>query len=287
MNAARCRALAEHLDYLRLRGLSASTIRRRRVVLGWLTGALPHHDLMRATPAQLQAWRAGLDVADDAVSVYVSHVNQFYRWAVACGLLDGSPAASLPAPRRSRPLPRPIGERELLEAVAAAPPRIRAWLVLAGWAGLRAKEIALLRRERVLDQRSPPVLLVGADATKGHAERIVPLSPFALSELGPHLPGRGFVFRRLDGRAGPNTPATVSHLANNHLHACGIAATLHQLRHRFATQAYAASRDLRVVQELLGHASLQSTTGYAAYDQAVAVAAVLEIPAPGRRRAGA
>jgi integrase len=280
-------AVAEHLDYLRLRGLAASTIRRRRTVLRWVQETLPHHDLMRATPVQLQAWRAGLDVAPDAVSVYVSHVHQFYRWAVAQGLLDGSPAASLPAPRRSHPLPRPIGERELLEAVAAAPPRIRPWLVLAGWAGLRAKEIALLRREHVLDQRRPPVLLVEAAAAKGHTERLVPLSPFVLSELAGHLRARGFVFRRADGRPGPNTPATVSHLANNHLHACGIAATLHQLRHRFATQAYHASKDLLVVKELLGHRSLRTTTGYAAYEHAAAVAAVEHIPAPGRLRAGA
>lgn len=281
------RVLAEHLEYLRLRGLAPATIRRRRTVLRWVQESLPHHDLMRATPRQLQAWRAGLNVAPDAVSVYVSHVSQFYRWAVAQGLLDGSPAASLPAPRRSHPLPRPIGERELLEAVAAAPPRIRPWLVLAGWAGLRAKEIALLRREHVLDQRRPPVLLVDAGATKGHAERLVPLSPFVLSELGPHLHGRGFVFRRADGRPGPNTPATVSQIANDHLHGCGIAATLHQLRHRFATQAYHASRDLRVVQELLGHRSLRTTAGYAAYDRAAAVAAVYAVPAPGRRAAGA
>jgi len=273
-----------HLEWMRLRGMSPLTIQRRRAVLLRLRAALPHGGLLAASPAELQAWRASLTVAPDAVAVYVSHVRRFYAWAVADGLLPASPAATLPAPPRSWYLPRPIGEQELLEAVAAAPPRIRPWLVLAGWAGLRAKEIALLRREHVLDSRNPPVLLVAAGATKGHHERLVPLSDFALAELGPHLPARGWVFPRLDGQLGPNTPARVSQAANRHLHDCGIPETLHQLRHRFATSAYAASHDLRVVQELLGHRSIRATTGYADYDRAAAIAAVQAIPAPRRRR---
>ncbi len=64
-----------------------------------------------------------------------------------------------------------------------------------------------------------------------------------------------------------------------------IAATLHQLRHRFATAAYqAAGGDLRLVQELLGHRSPVTTAGYAAYDQAAAAAAVEAIPAPVTRK---
>jgi integrase/recombinase XerC len=153
--------------------------------------------------------------------------------------------------------------------------------VLAGWAGLRAIEIARLRRENVLDTWAPAVLLIADGATKGHGERLVPLSVFVLGELRPILPARGWVFLRFDGRPGPNTPATISHLANQHLHDCGIAATLHQLRHRFATQAYqAAGGDLRLVQELLGHTTPATTAGYAAYDQAAAAVAVEAIPAP-------
>jgi integrase/recombinase XerC len=277
-------ALERHLEWLLLKGLAASTVRRRRVVLGWVAASLDC-TLLEASPGQLQAWRAALTVAPDAVSVYVSHVHQFYRWAVDQGLLRGSPAAALPAPRRGRRLPRPIGETELLAALAAAPPRVRPMLVLAGWAGLRAKEIALLRREYVLDTRVPAVLLIASDATKGYAERIVPMSAFVLGELRPVLPARGWVFLRFDGRPGPNSPANVSHLANVHLHDCGIAETLHQLRHRFATGLYQASGgDLRLVQEVLGHSTPATTAGYAAYDPAAAAAAVEAIPAPVTRK---
>lgn len=276
--------MRRHLEWMRLRGMAPSTIRRRQVVMGWVVEFLADTPVLEASPQQLQAWRAGLTVADEAVSVYVSHVNQFYRWAVQERLLDGSPAAALPAPRRGRHLPRPISERDLLEALAAAPPRIRPWLVLAGWAGLRACEIAGLRRENVLDTRSPPVLLIEQRSTKGNRERLVPMSAFVLSELQGRLPARGWVFPRHDGQSGPNTPGHICHLANDHLHSCGIAATLHQLRHRFGTQAYASRHDLRAVQELLGHGSPKVTAGYAAYDAREAAAAVEAIPAPGRGR---
>ena len=121
MEAAGQDPLAAHLEWLRLRGLSASTVRRRRVVLGWVQ-ASAGKPLLEVSADDLAAWRVALDVAPDAVSVYVSHVRQFYRWALVQGLLDGSPAAVLPAPRRGRRLPRPIGEDELLAALAAAPP---------------------------------------------------------------------------------------------------------------------------------------------------------------------
>ena len=184
-------------------------------------------------------------------------------------------------PRSGRTIPRPIGDDDLFAALETAPPRVRPWLVLAAWAGLRAKEIALLRRECVLDTLARPALLIATDATKGRNERIVPLSPFVVGELrAAGLPASGWVFRRQDGHYGPNTPAKLSHLANRHLHGCGINATLHQLRHRFGTEAYRSGHDLRAVQELMGHASPETTAGYAAYANESAIAAVNALPTP-------
>ena len=273
-----------HLRHLTLLGRSPASIYARERALARMT-AYMHVTLLDAQPPDLARWRENLAVTPDTVIAYVSHATGFYTWAVTTGLLKTSPAAGLPVPRMSRRLPRPISEPDLLTALEHAPPRIRPWLVLAAWAGLRAKEIAYLRRENVLEASRPPVLLVAGDATKGHRERIVPMSGFVTGELAVHgLPGAGFVFRRRDGRAGPNQPWLVSHLCNEHLHACGVTATLHQLRHRFLTQAYAVGHDLRLVQELAGHASITSTTGYVAYDSGAAVLAVEAIPAPGRLR---
>lgn len=275
----------DHLEYLRLSGATANSIYSRKRALARMAAAIAV-PLLSATPADLAAWRASLTVGPDATVAYVSHAKSFYAWCVEQGLVTVNPAARLPVPHLPRRVPRPIAEDDLMYALAAAPRRVRCWLVLAGWCGLRAREIALLRRENVLETSSPPVLIVAADATKGHRERVIPLSAFVLSELAAaRLPSSGYVFRRMDGRPGHNEAWLVSQLANRHLHNCGIAATLHQLRHRCGTMAYRASRDLRAVQELLGHQSPSTTAGYAAYDRAALVAAVEALPVPARLRA--
>jgi integrase/recombinase XerC len=272
--------IRRHLRHLELRGHKPDTISCRAAALIRTATAL-HKPLLEATAADLLAWRAGLSVGPASVAGYVGHAREFYRWAVAEQLRDDNPAAGLPVPKLGRRLPRPIGEDRLMTAILAAPPRIRPWLVLAGWAGLRAKEIAYLRRECVLEEARPPVLLIAADATKGRGERTVPLARFVIGELRvAGLPRQGWVFRRGDGLAGPNRPWTVSHLANDYLHGLGFADTLHSLRHRFGTMTYHARKDLRMVQELLGHAQPSTTAGYAAFDQAAAADVVDELPVP-------
>lgn len=277
-------AVAAHSEWLLLRGCSPATVYERERAITRLEAALSV-PLLEATAAGLHAWRAALTVAPGTVRDYISHAQQFYAWAVADGRITSNPVEGLPVPRRARGLPRPVGEGDLARAVGCAPPRIRPWLVLAGWAGLRAREIALLQREAVAETADPPVLLVTAEAAKGRHARVVPLSPFVLAELrAAHLPAAGWVFGRADGRGGPNSPATVSHLANRHLHACGVAATLHQLRHRFASMVYKDTRDIRLVQELLGHQDVSTTSVYAAFDRPLAHAAVANLPALGRLR---
>lgn len=269
-----------HLKDMELRGHTEGTIYARRRALVRMLLALPV-PLLEAGPDELMAWRRSLAIGPDATVAYVSHARSFYGWAVDAGLIDRNPALVLPLPRTARRLPRPIPEESLMRAIAGAPDRIRPWLVLAGWCGLRAKEIAYLRRESVMETARPPVLIVAADATKGRSERTVPLCDYVLGELDAYgLPGRGYVFRRGDGQPGPNRPWLVSGLCNSYLHQAGIAESLHQLRHRFGTQAYSATRDLLAVQDLMGHAHPNTTAGYAAYNRESAIAAVRSLPAP-------
>ena len=278
-----CSVLARHLDWMRQRGLSENTIQGRRRLLARMALPVP---LLEADAAMVGEWRAGLTVTGGVIASYVSHVSEFFKWAVKEGLRPGNPAADVPVPKVSRGLPRPVSEDSLMAALAAAPPRIRPWLVLAGWCGLRACEISGLRRENILDTVSPPVLLVAASATKGAHERMVPMSAFVVAELhAARLPPSGFAFRRADGQPGPNAPWMISHLCNEHLHACGIAASLHQLRHRFLTQMWRATHDLRLVQDLAGHSSPATTAGYTEVDKPAAVAAVETLGAPARLRA--
>jgi integrase len=278
-------AVAAYLEQLRLEGRSPATIYARRRALARLAAALPV-PLLAATQPDLMDWRAGLMVAAGTVLDYVTAARRFYAFAQEAGLRADNPAARLPAPRRARGLPRPIAWDDLVLALTSAPPRIRPWLVLASYCGLRAKEVALLRRECILETLPQPLILVAADATKGRRERTVPLCGFVLSEIPLwQLPRNGWAFRRYDGSAGHNSPAKVSQLANAHLHSAGVGATLHQCRHFFGTETYRAKKDLLLVRDLLGHADVSSTQGYAAWDRPSAVAAVEAIPAPRRLRA--
>lgn len=269
-----------HLYELRQRGMTEGSIEARRLALARMARVM-RVPLLAATAADLEAWRAGLRVTNNSVAHYASHARQFYGWAWRKGLIGCDPTADLIIPKLIRGLPRPASEEDVMAAVLAAPQPLRAMLVLAGWAGLRCKEIALLRRENVLDTTTPPVLIIARDATKGTRERIVPMSGFVLGELRAFgLPRSGFVFRRMDGKPGANKPARVSQRLNRWLHEHGLAITAHRFRHRFGTMAYRQRRDLRLVQELMGHRDPQTTAGYAAYFHADAVDLVDALPVP-------
>jgi integrase len=257
-----CRILARHLRHLELLGRSALTVYARRRMLNRLGHFLPV-PVADASAEQLYQWRASLRVADATAATYVSDVKMFFSWLTAEGYRPDDPAAHLPVPATPRRLPRPISEADLMRALDAAPARIRLMIVLAAWAGLRTKELARLRREHLKDTAAEPVVVVVIGAAKGRRERAIPLCEFAVAEIqAANLPRKGYVFPRLDGQRGPLSPWMVSKLIGEHLHDCGISATAHQLRHRCLSQAYNTSLDVVGTQELAGHASLSSTTGY-------------------------
>lgn len=275
-----------HLRYLAQWQADSSVYSRRRALVRLeLQLGMP---LLQATREDLAAWRESLHLAPASIASYVSHARKFYDWAVDPEqLLEASPVDGIRVPPVPRLLPRPIGEAELLAAVLAAPQPIRLMLVLSAWAGLRAKEIALLRRSNIRERASPPVLLVAWWATKGVRERLVPLAPFVVDELAAYgLPRSGLVFRRRDGRAGGLSPASVSHYCCDYLHDLGIAETLHGGRHRFGTRLIQDTHDLRLVQELMGHASPVTTAIYTKVSPAAAAAAVDALPVPVLRIAG-
>lgn len=276
--------VVRHLRYLAQWQASSSIYSRRRALVR-LEGQLGV-PLLHATAADLAAWREGLHLAPASIASYVSHAKKFYAWAVDEQLLEASPVDGIRVPPVPRLLPRPIDDQELMAAVLAAPQPVRLMLVLAAWAGLRAQEIALLRRSSIRERARPPVLLVTWQTTKGVRERMVPLAPFPVAELEAFgLPRSGLIFRRRDGRAGGLSPASVSHYCCDYLHELGIAETLHGGRHRFATKLMQATHDIRLVQELMGHASPQTTAIYTKVSPAAAAAAVAELPVPGPRAA--
>lgn len=271
------------LDHLRATGASVNTVRTYRCQLllltRWAGGPvlyLTHDDLTR--------WQVerSAQVRTAAMRSAMGVHRSFYRWAVAERLLDVDPTARLRMPRPPRRLPRPMPDDLYRLAMDTADDSLRAILGLAGFAGLRACEVAGLDWAEVQLSGPEPILRV---LGKGQVERVVDVSePLAvLLEAVGRRPGP--VIRRLDGRAGHCHPNTVCGRANRHLHGLGIRETLHTLRHRFATVMLDASGgDLRAVQEALGHASPTSTAIYTRVSRQRIRAAVL---AAGRLTDGA
>jgi integrase len=228
--------------------------------------------------ADLLAWLDGQDWSPETRKGYRAALRSFYGWALRAGHTRRNPAAGLPPVKVPRGAPRPTPEAVLEQAIAAAPDRTRLILLLAAYAGLRRAEIAGLRWDHIADGS---LRVVG----KGGHVRHVPMHDrvaFAL-EAERLRRGRGgfgtgwrytsrpdgpFVF---PGRYGRGVSAdNVGRVAAAALGGYGG----HTLRHRFAGRAYAASRDLGVVQQLLGHASPTTTAVYARADRAAMAEAV-------------
>ena len=171
------------------------------------------------------------------------------------GLRGDDPSGALPRPRVPMGRPRPIATDTLLLALAQSHGRVRSAMILAAYAGLRAAEIAAAER---IHLREGSITVVG----KGGKTRIVPAHELVARE---YANGQPWVVPRLDGQAGPNRPWMVSRIVNDHLHSLGIPDTLHSLRHWFGTHIYRATQDIRLTQDLLGHASPTTTAGYAAW----------------------
>jgi integrase len=206
-----------------------------------------------------QAWRP------ETLRSYGAALRGMYRWAHSEGRIAEDPAAGLPAVLVGRGLPRPAPEAVWRAAVGRAPARVALMLRCAAQAGLRRGEIARLCGADVSRAPDGPVLLVHG---KGRRDRVVPISDglaAALTGAGP-----GWVFPSQTG--GHVSARWVGKLCSD---ALGDGFTLHSLRHRFGTVAYRGSRDLRAVQELLGHSTPVITQRYVQVSGAALRAAMM------------
>lgn len=246
----------------RRRGIGQATIEKRRQRLLVLAQYLHPRGVLEATAEDIEQMLDRREVGAKTRYIYLSDYSVFFKAMVRDGVVEVNPTEDIVRPRQRAGLPRPIGDGDLQHAIATAEPTIAAALTLAAYQGLRAAEIAHLQRDDILDGNQPPVLYVSEG--KGGKDRVLPLHPEvvpALERAG--LPSFGCVIRR--PRGGGYPPAELSRAVNAHLRRCGVDATLHQVRHWFGTKTYQASRDLRLVQALLGHSSPTTTAVYAQY----------------------
>lgn len=239
---------------------SAGTRELRRYHLWALADCVA--DPLAVTIEDVEDWLANPDWSQNTRRSHRTTVVGFFRWCKAAGIRTDDPTALLLTIPGVIGKPRPCPEQALRKALMAADERARLMLALGAGVGLRRAEIAAVRGEHVEDTLDGPVLRV---VGKGGRERLLPIDDDLAARLRAR---RGWCFPSPNG--GHLTPAHVGKIVSRLL---PDGWTTHTLRHRFASAAYRADRDLRAVQELLGHASVATTQIYTA------------IPDDARRRA--
>jgi integrase/recombinase XerC len=269
--------IEEFLRYLELeKGVSAHTLRAYRKDL---TDFIAHVntepekiDMLDVRGFIAEQIRKGLNKT--TVSRRLSSVRSFFRFLYREGYMKSNPAKLVSSPRLPKLLPKFLSVDDAFslvekpEGIGFAPARDRAILELLYSSGLRVGELAGLNVEDINVREA----LVKARG-KGKKERIVPIGSKALDAIKTYLVERMLLkskekavfLNRLGTRL---TDRGVRRIVVKYARAIAINGSIgpHTLRHSFASHLLQGGADLRVIQELLGHASLSTTQKYTHLD---------------------
>jgi site-specific recombinase XerD len=258
--------------------------RRDAVHAARALSAVGFDDPRRIGRDELRGYLADLADSGAARATIARRTSTLRTWFALLerrGLMSADPASMLGTPKQGRHLPRVLRVDQveaLIEATDTASPtglRDRALIELLYASGARVEEACTLTLDR-LDLAQSQVRLEG----KGGKDRIVPIGGAAIRALRAYLGtarpvllagavGRAPAARPTDGvvlrgdRGGPLGTRDARTIVGRLADAAGVGhVTPHTLRHSFATHLLEGGADLRVVQELLGHASLATTQRY-------------------------
>jgi integrase/recombinase XerC len=210
-----------------------------------------HPDILTVTTADLEAYLARRrHLAAETRKAIRAAFRSFYAWAQRTGLRIDNPAADLDGIPVPRVMPRLAPDDQVQLALITATTEQTAMILLGRLACLRLTELTTLH----MRHREGDVLRVTG---KGDKQRMVPIADDLLPILLTleRQQGHGFYF---PGRWGGSMhPQSVNKIITR-----VTGTNPHSLRHAGATAAYRSTRNLRAVQELLGHASLATTQRY-------------------------
>lgn len=214
------------------------------------------------------------DLKKSSVGRKLAAIKGFFRYLVAVHRLEKDPLLLIQTPKQEKPLPGFLSVDDVFQLLTgikvknSLDMRDRAMLEFFYSTGVRVSELVGLNWAAI-DFQLEIVRVVG----KGSKERIVPFGRVAKEALGEYASeqrkrwnyackGEAPVF--LNNRGGRITTRSVARIVEKHLRQAGIAVKMgpHGLRHTFATHLLNSGADLRVIQEMLGHASLSTTQRY-------------------------
>ncbi len=246
---------------------------------GWLRkSSLPLRDAGTDELAAFLKERRADGLSAASLRIATVHLKIFFRWLAARADLEMDPAEPLLAPRPDLTLPETLHATEvakLLESIDCAIPlgrRDLAILEVFYAAGLRLSELCNVRLETV-DAEEGFLRVTG----KGGKTRMARIGRRAIAALDDYLRNErpGLVTKKtsshvfLSVRGGPLSPDRVRQIVKERALHAGIDQNMypHLLRHSFATHLLEGGADLRVIQELLGHADIATTQIYTHVDR--------------------
>jgi integrase/recombinase XerD len=264
------------------RGLSAAYQLSVRQTLDALAGWLAKKTLADVGTNELSAFLASRKAAGLAASslrITTVHLKVFFRWLAARGKLPMDPAEPLLSPRPEKTLPETLHGQQVarmldsIDTTKFLGKRDRAMLELFYASGLRLSELCTARLEN-LDRDEHFIRVTG----KGNKTRIAPVGRIAEEMLDRYLASerKELVNKKssshifLSVRGGKLSPDRVRQVVKERAAMAGIDQNVypHLLRHSFATHLLEGGADLRVIQELLGHADISTTQIYTHVDSA-------------------
>lgn len=247
------RSIEGWTDTLKAAGLSAQTIKSRRYKMVHLAALLMPSGPEDVTTEQIVQTFARQQWKPETRKAYRNTISSFFRWLHKSGRRSDDPSLDVPRVKKPHAHPRPCPDRYIAAAMEMATSSERLMIRLGAECGLRRGEIALVHSDDVVADSAGRSLIVRG---KGDKQRIVPLPDDLACII---MDARGYLF---PGRFGGHVEESYIGDHISRLLPDGYAA--HTLRHRFATTAYAATHDLFVVAELLGHESVETTEHYVA-----------------------
>lgn len=262
--------VAELLAHLEVRELSPRSIKNYKTDLSQLAQHLGTTPMLEATAADLRAWQAWQHrrgVKASTVRRKMSCVRGFYQWAIKTEQIARDPSTNLEAPKIPERLPRHLtdaqteallGALERHDSIALQEAAIVQTLY---FTGIRAGELRGLDVES-WDREGGTLQVIG----KGNRERRVPVPPQLAEVLTRHMKehptGAGPLFRHWEG--GRESYDNILRAVKRAGRRAGIGkVTPHQLRHTFATRLVNRGVPINVIQKLLGHKQISTTTIYA------------------------
>lgn len=264
-----------YVEYLAVgRGVSANTVAAYRRDVNEFAGIMKDKPVGEIKQADIEAWLGALVKKDNGArssARKLSAVRGFFTFMRERGWVANDPTELVPLPKIPQTLPKALSVEDMRKLLAAplgdspSEVRLRLMLQLLYATGLRVSELCGLSLDAVAEGEGVLLRVVG----KGGKTRMVPLGEVAsgtlhvyLQEARPRLKGSQgpWVFAGPSGQA--LSRVRVFQLLKEAGARVGVVVAPHHLRHTFATHLLQNDADLRAVQLMLGHASLNTTQIY-------------------------